>query len=372
MAPPKPHRRPRRPAVQTERPEVRFHVFGTSGTVWIQRTDTLSKRVAIALRWLIDDSPVLALADQNRRPSEAHLPRWQVSRKDGFGQSSVRLQFAIARGLAPADIAAVKVYTAVLPDEGPPQPVQHLRDVVVVVRHGHTSFLSHTYGGICHSWLHTPMGMCNPLSGTAPETPGELPLNEFGRTPGDVTYLNGRDHYQYAMTVLAAGGGIKGGNIIGKTDETGAKVIDSGWGVKRSIYMEDIATTIYSAMGIDWTKTVKGTPSGRDFYYIEPFATAQFIGAREIARHPKLVRPLVNHILAVKLALADGQLELDAVAAKLSLEVLEVADAQRIWRNIDAGVQAAAQSLSPHTAAGSSAASESSAAMASRVSPPTP
>lgn len=106
MAPPKPHRRPRRPAVQTERPEVRFHVFGTSGTVWIQRTDTLSKRVAIALRWLIDDSPVLALADQNRRPSEAHLPRWQVSRKDGFGQSSVRLQFAIARGLAPADIAA--------------------------------------------------------------------------------------------------------------------------------------------------------------------------------------------------------------------------------------------------------------------------
>jgi hypothetical protein len=108
-------------------------------------------------------------------------------------------------------------------------------------------------------------------------------MGEFGRTPGDITYLNGRDHYQYAMTVLAAGGGIKGGNIIGKTDETGAKVIDTGWGVKRSIYMEDIATTIYSAMGIDWTKTIKGTPSGRDFYYLEPFATSQFIAAREIS-----------------------------------------------------------------------------------------
>jgi len=108
-------------------------------------------------------------------------------------------------------------------------------------------------------------------------------MGEFGRTPGDVTYLNGRDHYQYAMTVLAAGGGIRGGGIIGKTDETGAKVIDSGWGVRRSIYMEDIASTIYSAMGIDWTKTVHGTPSGRDFYYIEPFATQQIIANREIS-----------------------------------------------------------------------------------------
>jgi hypothetical protein len=108
-------------------------------------------------------------------------------------------------------------------------------------------------------------------------------FGEFGRTPGEITYLNGRDHYQYAYTGLFAGGGVLGGQIIGKTDEIGAKVVDSGWSVPRSIYMEDIATTIYSAMGIDWTKTLEGTPSGRTFYYLEPFAAKAMIGNREIA-----------------------------------------------------------------------------------------
>lgn len=108
-------------------------------------------------------------------------------------------------------------------------------------------------------------------------------MGEFGRTPGDLTSLNGRDHYQYAFTSLVAGGGVKGGQIIGKTDETGSKVIDPGWGVKRSVFMEDIACTIYSAMGIDWGKSIKQTPSGREFYYIEPFATQAFIASREIS-----------------------------------------------------------------------------------------
>lgn len=107
-------------------------------------------------------------------------------------------------------------------------------------------------------------------------------MGEFGRTPGDITSLNGRDHYQYAFTALAAGGGIKGGQIIGKTDETGSKIIDSGWGTKRSVFMEDIACTIYSAMGIDHSKTIGGTPSGRQFYYIEPFATQSIIASKEV------------------------------------------------------------------------------------------
>ena len=110
-----------------------------------------------------------------------------------------------------------------------------------------------------------------------------ISAGEFGRTPGVITAgLKGRDHYQYAFSGLFAGGGVKGGQVIGKTNEDGSKVIDPGWGAKRSIYMEDIATTIYSAMGIDWRKKITGTPSGRDFYYIEPFAAQQMIVSREI------------------------------------------------------------------------------------------
>lgn len=108
-------------------------------------------------------------------------------------------------------------------------------------------------------------------------------MGEFGRTPGDINPARGRDHHQYAYSGLFAGGGVKGAQVIGKTDDMGFNVADSGWGVKRNIFMEDVATTIYSAMGIDWKKSMSGTPSGRNFYYIEPFATRGMIGAREIA-----------------------------------------------------------------------------------------
>ena len=108
-------------------------------------------------------------------------------------------------------------------------------------------------------------------------------MGEFGRTPGNLNLLQGRDHHQYAFTALFAGGGIKGGRVIGRTDEIGARVVDSGWDIKRSIYMEDVAATVYSAMGIDWKKTMTGTPSGRTFYYIEPFASKSPIRTQEIA-----------------------------------------------------------------------------------------
>ena len=47
--------------------------------------------------------------------------------------------------------------------------------------------------------------------------------------------------------------------------------------------MEDVATTIYSALGIDWSKVIEGAPSGRAFHYIEPFASKQMIKNQEIS-----------------------------------------------------------------------------------------
>lgn len=108
-------------------------------------------------------------------------------------------------------------------------------------------------------------------------------LGEFGRTPGPINAIKGRDHYQYAYTGLFAGGGIQPGQIIGRTDETGAKVIDSGWDVKRPVFMEDIATTVYSALGIDWKKRIQATPSGREFHYVEPVSAQAIQPNREIS-----------------------------------------------------------------------------------------
>jgi hypothetical protein len=107
-------------------------------------------------------------------------------------------------------------------------------------------------------------------------------VGEFGRTVGDLTVNKGRDHHRFASSALFAGGGVKGGRIIGVTDETGGRVIDSGWSRKRSIYIEDVAATIYSALGIDWGKRITATPSGRPFDYLEPVAGTGLLDLGEI------------------------------------------------------------------------------------------
>ncbi len=84
------------------------------------------------------------------------------------------------------------------------------------------------------------------------------------------------------FTTLFAGGGVRGGRIIGATDAAGAKVVEGGWSQKRSIYPEDIAATIYSALGIDYSKKITNTPSGRAFEYLESFSGTTLIRPGEI------------------------------------------------------------------------------------------
>lgn len=103
-------------------------------------------------------------------------------------------------------------------------------------------------------------------------------VSEFGRTPGKVSETRqGREHYIHAHSGMFAGGGMKRGAVIGRTDDAGGTVVEPGWGQKRPIYMEDIACTIYSALGIDWTKTVENTPSGRTFHYVEPASGTKYM-----------------------------------------------------------------------------------------------
>ena len=95
-------------------------------------------------------------------------------------------------------------------------------------------------------------------------------MGEFGRSPGELNPRGGRDHHKEAMAVAMLGGGVAGGRALGGTDSTGDRVADYGWSQNRVIRMEDIAATIYSALGIDWTKGITDTPSGRKFEYV-PF-----------------------------------------------------------------------------------------------------
>ena len=93
---------------------------------------------------------------------------------------------------------------------------------------------------------------------------------EFGRTTGVLNNQQGRDH-ALRMSTLWAGGGIRGSQVIGKTDATGAKVTDFQWSQNRDVRPEDVTCTIYSALGIDYTTVRHDDPLNRGFEYV-PFA----------------------------------------------------------------------------------------------------
>ena len=109
-----------------------------------------------------------------------------------------------------------------------------------------------------------------------------MALGEFGRTPGGLTDIKGRDHWPQVRCGLFAGAGVRGGRVIGATDDTGGAITRFDFHLKRPIYPEDVTATIYSALGIDWTKKLAGTPSGREFQYVEPMSGTDFIGSTEI------------------------------------------------------------------------------------------
>ncbi|MEM9185681.1 MAG: DUF1501 domain-containing protein [Planctomycetota bacterium] len=69
-------------------------------------------------------------------------------------------------------------------------------------------------------------------------------MGEFGRTP-KINGRGGRDHYPRAFNVALAGCGVRGGQVIGKTDAAGAKVIE------RPVSPKDLYRSIYTALGID-------------------------------------------------------------------------------------------------------------------------
>jgi hypothetical protein len=69
-------------------------------------------------------------------------------------------------------------------------------------------------------------------------------MGEFGRTPR-INARAGRDHYPRAFNVALAGGGIRGGQVIGETDAGGEDV------TKRPVGVSDLFRTIYTTLGIN-------------------------------------------------------------------------------------------------------------------------
>ena len=82
-----------------------------------------------------------------------------------------------------------------------------------------------------------------------------IAMGEFGRTPFH-NGAGGRDHWPGCWSLALAGGGIRGGQVVGESDEQGGVVKD------RRVTIGNLMATIHKALGINWHKEYP-TPVGR-------------------------------------------------------------------------------------------------------------
>lgn len=86
-----------------------------------------------------------------------------------------------------------------------------------------------------------------------------LVAGEFGRTPR-INPVGGRDHWPNGFSVALAGGGVRGGVVVGETDPSGTT------NVKNPVPVANLYATILTAMGIDYDK-IHNTRIGRTVQY---------------------------------------------------------------------------------------------------------
>jgi uncharacterized protein (DUF1501 family) len=91
-------------------------------------------------------------------------------------------------------------------------------------------------------------------------------LGEFGRTP-KINPAGGRDHHPGVWTVLVGGGPIKGGQVIGESDELGYAP------KSQPVTPGDVAATLYRGLGLDPHKELPG-PQNRPLPLVEYSAQA--------------------------------------------------------------------------------------------------
>jgi hypothetical protein len=86
---------------------------------------------------------------------------------------------------------------------------------------------------------------------------------EFGRTPRVDAKTGGRHHWPEVSPALLAGGGMKGGQVIGATDRQGGRV------VSRPVSFQDVFATLYRTLGIDAATTTVNDPNGRPQHLLD-------------------------------------------------------------------------------------------------------
>ena len=93
---------------------------------------------------------------------------------------------------------------------------------------------------------------------------------EFGRTPR-INAAAGRDHWPPVNCAFLAGGGIRGGQVVGSTNRLGENVKD------RPVTFQQVCATLYHNLGIDVATTTVTDPAGRPQYPVESPPIAELV-----------------------------------------------------------------------------------------------
>jgi Protein of unknown function (DUF1501) len=169
--------------------------------------------------------------------------------RDSYGKTAQGRSLLIARRLVERGVRFVQV------SHGPVQPWDSHDDIEV----NHRRLAREVDGGI--SALLRDLKRLGLLESTLVIWGGE-----FGRTPvvemptpgSNAGKINGRDHNHWGFSMWMAGGGVKGGTVVGATDEFGFKAIEN------RMHPHDLHATILHLMGFDHEK-LTFRYAGRDF-----------------------------------------------------------------------------------------------------------
>ena len=94
-----------------------------------------------------------------------------------------------------------------------------------------------------------------------------LAMGEFGRTP-KLNARGGRDHWPGVWSMLMAGGGVRGGQVIGASDRHGEEPRD------RPVQPAEIVATVYHSLGIDPATSLPG-PNGQALPLVDAAPVAE-------------------------------------------------------------------------------------------------
>jgi hypothetical protein len=94
---------------------------------------------------------------------------------------------------------------------------------------------------------------------------------EFGRTPR-INAQAGRDHWPQVSCAVLAGGGLKTGQAVGATNRLGE------YAVSRPVHFQEIAATLYHALGLNPATATIADPTGRPQHLVESPPLPELVG----------------------------------------------------------------------------------------------